>query len=141
MVRVELTFEIARPPEEVFAYLTDLAKLPHWQRSAVESRADGPLEQGTVIHERRSFMGREIETVVEVAAFEPPSRLTLRALQAPLPLSIDHVLEEDGDGTTLKVTAEGRPGAVLRFASPVVESKARHELKRDFQRLKELLEE
>ena len=138
---MELTFEIARPREEVFAYLTDLAKLPDWQRSAVESRGDGPLQEGTVIRERRSFIGREIETVVEVAAFDPPTRLTLRALEAPLPLSIDHVLEEGSDGTTLKVTAEGRPGGVLRFASPAVESRARQELKRDFQRLKELLEE
>jgi uncharacterized protein YndB with AHSA1/START domain len=141
VVRVELTIEIARPPEEVFEYLTDLAKLPEWQRSAVESRADGALEQGALIRERRSFMGREIKTVVEVAAFEPPTRLTLRALEAPLPLSIDHVLEERDGRTSMRVTAEGRPGGVLRFASQVVESKARQELKRDFQRFKELLEE
>ena len=138
---MELTFEIACPPEEVFAYLTDVAKLPEWQRSAVESRADGPVEQGTLIRERRSFMGREIKMVVEVAAFEPPTRLTLRALEAPLPLSIDHVLEERDGGTSMRITAEGRPGGVLRFASPVVEAKARQELQRDFQRLKELLEE
>jgi uncharacterized protein YndB with AHSA1/START domain len=141
VVRVELTIEIARPPKEVFDYLTDLAELPEWQRSAVESRADGPLEQGSRIHERRSFMGREFETEAEVAAYEPPRRLTLCTLEAPLPLSIDHVLEEHDGGTRLRITAEGRPGGVFRLAAPAVETGARQELRRDFQRLKELLEE
>jgi hypothetical protein len=56
-------------------------------------------------------------------------------------LTIDHVLEERGGGTSLRVTAEGRPTGALRLAGPVVESRARQELTRDFQRLKELLEE
>src|SRR4051794_23328493 len=30
-VRAELTIEIARTPEEVFSYLTDVSNLPHWQ--------------------------------------------------------------------------------------------------------------
>jgi uncharacterized protein YndB with AHSA1/START domain len=107
-VRVELTIEIARPLQEVFDYLTDLARLPEWQRSAVESRSDGPLRQGSRIHERRSFMGRDLETEVEVLAFEPPRRLRLRALKAPVKLTIDHVLEERGGGTSLRVTAGGR---------------------------------
>jgi uncharacterized protein YndB with AHSA1/START domain len=140
-VRVELTIEISRPPQEVFDYLTQLEKLPVWQASAVESRADGPLAQGTRISERRSFMGRDIDTEVEVAAYEPPHRLTLRALEAPLKLSIDHVLEEMNGGTRLSVTAEGKATGALRLAGPAVESGARRELTRDFRRLKELLEE
>jgi carbon monoxide dehydrogenase subunit G len=141
VVRVELTFEIARPPEEVFEYLTDLAKLPEWQASAVESRTDGGLAEGALIKEKRSFLGREIDTEVEVERYEPPRRLTLRAIEAPLKLTIDHVLDEDGDGTKLHVTADGKPTGALRLAGPVVESQARKELQRDFKRLKELLEE
>jgi uncharacterized protein YndB with AHSA1/START domain len=140
-VRVELTIEISRPPQEVFDYLTDLEKLPEWQASAVESRADGPLAEGARISERRSFMGRDIDTEVEVAAHEPPHRLTLRALKAPLKLSIDHLLDARDGGTTLRVIAEGRPTGALRLAGPAVESGARRELTRDFNRLKELLEE
>ena len=30
-VRAELTIEIARTPEDVFAYLTDVSDLPNWQ--------------------------------------------------------------------------------------------------------------
>ena len=140
-MRVELTIEISRPPQEVFDYLADLSRLPDWQGSAIESRADGPLAQGTHISERRSFMGRDVDTEVEVAEYDPPRRLTLRALEAPIKLTIDHVLEEHGGGTCLRVTAEGKPTGALRLAGPAAEAGARRELKRDFQCLKELLEE
>jgi len=43
-MRAELTVEIARPPEEVFSYLTDVSNLPSWQ-SGVKSatRRDGRI--------------------------------------------------------------------------------------------------
>ncbi len=140
-MRVELTIEIARPPAELFDDLTNLSQLPDWQASAIESRADGPLAQGTRIVERRSFMGRGIETEVEVAAYDPPRRLALRTVRGPVALSIDHVLEGSETGTKLRVTADGRPTGALRLAGPAIESHARRELRRDFKRFKELLEE
>ena len=140
-MRVELTIEVARPPDEVFAFLTDLEKLPEWQGSAIESRAEGPLREGARIHERRSLFGREAETELEVTAYEPGRRLTLRTIRGPVGLTIDHALEEHAGGTKLQVTAEGKQKGALRFAGRAVESRARKELRRDFDRLKELLEE
>jgi uncharacterized protein YndB with AHSA1/START domain len=141
VVRVELTIEIARSADEVFALLTDVARLPEWQESALESRADGPLAEGVRIHERRRFLGREAETEIEVNAFEPGRRLTLRTLHGPVDLSIDHVLEETDGRTSMHVTAKARPGGLLRLAGPAVAARARRELRSDFERFKELLEE
>ena len=141
MVRVEHTVEIARPADEVFALLTDVARVPEWQASAVESRADGPLAAGARIHERRHFLGHDAETELEVSVFEPGRRLALRALEGPIRLSIDHVLEEQDGRTSLCITAEARPHGLLRFAGPAVTAKARQELRRDFDSLKALLEE
>jgi len=141
VVRVEHTVEIARPADEVFALLTDVARVPEWQASAVESRADGPLAEGVRIHERRHFLGHDAETELEVSVFEPGRRLALRALEGPIRLSIDHVLEERDGRTSLRVTAEARPHGLLRLAGPAVAAKARQELRRDFDSLKALLEE
>jgi carbon monoxide dehydrogenase subunit G len=139
-VRVELTIEIARPPDEVFDYLTDLDKLPEWQGSAIESQAGGPLREGSRIVERRSFLGRDAETELEVACHEAGRRLTLRTVRGPVRLTIDHRLEQNGAGTKLQITAEGRGSGVLRFAGPAVRARAHQELRRDFDRLKEILE-
>jgi uncharacterized protein YndB with AHSA1/START domain len=140
-MQVELTIEISRPPEDVFAYLTDVEHLSRWQKSVLEARADGPFAQGTRIVERRSLFGREAETELEVTSLEPARRLTLKTIRGPVELEVDHQLEANGTGTTLHVTAAGKAKGALRFAGPAVAAGARQELKRDFERLKALLEE
>jgi uncharacterized protein YndB with AHSA1/START domain len=141
VIRAEHTVEIARPAREVFAALTDVARVPEWQGSAVEARADGPLAEGVRIQERRHFLGHDEETELEVTVFEPGRRLALRTLKGPVKLEIDHVLEELDGRTKLHVKAEGRPHGLLRLAGPAVTAKARQELRRDFDRLKAILEE
>jgi uncharacterized protein YndB with AHSA1/START domain len=141
MLRVELTIEISRPPEDVFGYLTDVDSLPRWQKSLLEAHAEGPFEEGTRIVEKRSLFGRNAETELEVTAMESPRRLTLKTIRGPVDLEVDHELEPNGAGTTLHVTAAGRAKGALRFAGPAVAAGARQELKRDFERLKALLEE
>jgi uncharacterized protein YndB with AHSA1/START domain len=141
VVRAEHTVEIARPAHDVFALLTDVSRVPEWQRSAVESHADGPLAEGVRIHERRHFLGHDEETELEVTVFEPGRRLSLKTLKGPVRLSIDHVLEERDGRTKLHVKAEGKPHGLLRLAGPAVTAKARQELRRDFDRLKAILEE
>jgi len=140
VLRAELTIEIARSAHDVFAYLTDVEKLPEWQASVVTARADGPLRKGSRIVERRSLLGHEAETELEVTAFEPGRRFALRTVRGTVDLTIDHDLEEAGGETRLHITATGKPGGLLRFAGRAVEAKARHELQHDFERLKTNLE-
>src|SRR5438128_214796 len=64
--RFSLSEEIARPPEDVFAYLTDVSKLPEWQSSAISAESDGPVREGTRIREQRKFVGRDLRTELEV---------------------------------------------------------------------------
>src|SRR5207247_405540 len=54
LMRIEQTFSVARPPEVVFDYLTDPAKLAEWQTSktSVEQITDGPVGLGTRVRER-----------------------------------------------------------------------------------------
>lgn len=142
MLRIDVTLEIARPPAEVFAALTDVERVPQWQDSAIESRCDGALEVGARIHERRRALGREIENELEVTQFEPGRRLTLKAVKSPVPFTVDHQLvEEDGGGSTfLHVIAEGNPGSFMKLAKPMLKRHAERELRRDFEHLKERLE-
>jgi carbon monoxide dehydrogenase subunit G len=139
-VRIELELAIQRPAEAVFERLADIEHLPEWQESAVETHVDGPIEAGSRFTEVRRLLGREGRTELEVTVFEPPRRLTLHSLSGPVRVDVDHQLEAQGEGTLLKVVAEGEPGSLLRLAEPVVRRQAEHELRRDFGRLKELLE-
>jgi carbon monoxide dehydrogenase subunit G len=131
-VRAELTIEIARTPEEVFAYLTDVSNLPAWQgsvRSATEH--DGRIE------ESRSVFGRELHTTLEIAERKAPRLFTLRALNSPFLFTVRHELEPADGGTRLTVTAEGDvPGLAAGF----FERRAEKQFHKDFERLKQILE-
>ena len=140
MVRIELTIDVASPPEEVFDRLVDLDGLPDWQSSALEARADEPLAHGVRIFERRRVLGREIENELEVVGFDPPRRLTLKALKGPVRFTVDHELAASDGGTRLHVVAEGKAGRFMKLGEPVLARQADAELRGDFERLKELLE-
>ena len=131
-MRAELTIEIARTPEEVFAYLTDVSNLPAWQAGVKSATLrDGRIE------ESRSLLGRDLRTTLEIVEQEEPRRFTLRALDSPVPFTVRHELEPVDGRTRLTVTADGDvPG----FAAGLVARRAEKQFRKDFARLKQILE-
>ena len=81
-----------------------------------------------------------MDTELEVVAYEPPRRLTLRSLGGPVNFTVDHELVAQGGGTQLRFVAEAKPGGILRLTEPVLARTAEQEFHRDFDRLKALLE-
>ena len=131
-VRAELTIEIARKPADVFSYLTDVSNLPDWQAGVKSAtQRDGRIE------ESRSMFGHELQTTFEIVDHEKPRLFTLRALDSPVPFTVRHELEPANGGTRLSITAEGDvPG----FAAGLLAKRAEKQIRKDFTRLKEILE-
>jgi carbon monoxide dehydrogenase subunit G len=140
VIRIELTVEIGRTPGDVFDLLSDVERLPEWQTSAVEAHTDGPLAQGSRITEKRRLLGREVDSELEVVAYEPPKRLILRSLGGPVKFTVDHELATQGAGTRLTLVAEAEPGGLMRLTGPMIARTAEQQFRQDFDRLKELLE-
>ena len=131
-MRAELTIEIARTPEDVFAYLTDVSNVSVWQAGVKSSTLrDGRIE------ESRSLFGREVTTTLEIVEQEEPRLFALRAVGGPVPFRVRHELEPAEGGTRLTVTAEGDvPG----FAVGLLARGAKRQFRKDFERLKQILE-
>ena len=140
MPSFDLTIEIARPPDDVFALLTDVERLPEWQESAVSAAADGPLAVGTVIGEQRRFMGRDVKTKDEVTTYEPPQRFDLKSQGGPVNYTIRHTLSPSGTGTRLRVEVDVQVGAMMRLVAQAPLKAAEREFRSDFERLKRLVE-
>ena len=135
-MRAELTVEIARPPEEVFDYLVDVSNLPSWQSGVRSARREGER-----IHESRHLLGRELTTTLAIDEEERPRLFAIRALDSPVPFSVRHQLEPNGaGGTRLSVVGEGDAGMLPGFAAGIVARRAEKQLRKDFERLKRLLE-
>jgi len=135
-VRAELTVEIARPPEEVFDYLVDVSNLPSWQSGVRSARREGER-----IHESRHLLGRELTTTLAIDEEERPRLFAIRALDSPVPFSVRHQLEPNGaGGTRLSVVGEGDAGMLPGFAAGMMARRAEKQFRKDFERLKRLLE-
>ena len=140
MIRFEFSVDVDRPPSEVFAYITDADRLPEWQSGAVEAQWQGEKAQGARIREVRKFLGRRMETELEVTEYESDRRFGLRAVSGPVPFSVTQVLEPRNGGTRLTFVGEGEPGGFFKLAEPVVARVAERQFRNDFETLKDILE-
>ena len=140
MIRIEFSVDVNRPASEVFAYLTDANRLPEWQSGAVEAQWQGERGQGARIREVRRFLGRRMETELEVTEYEPDRRFALRAVSGPVPFSVTHVLEPRNGGTRVLFVGEGEPGGFFKVGEPVVARVAERQFRNDFETLKDVLE-
>jgi uncharacterized protein YndB with AHSA1/START domain len=140
VIRMEHSVVIERPPAEVFSYLTDPANVPEWQSTALEAISEGPMQQGARMSEVRKFLGRKMETTLEVTAYEPGRRFGLKVISGPVPFSVDQTLEPMNGGTRIDVVLEGEPGGFFKLAEPLVERALRRQVEADFAQLKDILE-
>lgn len=133
---------INRPPHRVFDYLADPTNLPAWQPSVEEVRREweGQPEAGLGFTEKRSFLGRQIESSVEIAIYDPPQNFTINIDSGPVSLIVEHLLRETSEGTEITVTARGRVKALPRVAGALAVRTAKRQAKQNFNRLKLILE-
>ena len=137
--------EIARSPEEVFAYLDDLARHDEWQSSLVSSKVDtdGPTRVGTRATDiRRVPGGRQQEVSYEITEHDPPRKASFKGLNGPVRPVGSMMVEPAGEGrskVTVELDLKGH-GLLGLFVAPMARSQARKEVPPDQQRLKERLE-
>lgn len=144
MIEFSVETEIARAPEEVFAYVSDPAKLSTWQTNTVSvtQEGDGPLGLGSRLREVHSAPGgKELESLVEVCEFEPPRVFALRMLEGALPIDGRIVLEPAGAGTRMAFHCSGRPSGLMRLASPLLSRTLERQFTEHCANLKRVLEE
>jgi uncharacterized membrane protein len=137
-VRFDLEVTIARPVEDVFAYVSDPAHLPEWQESAL---AADWIERGKRFRERRTFLGRTAEVELEVTAYEQDRRFDVKSVSGPVRFEIRHAFAATDEGTSLQLTAEAAVGGALRVAAAMAKKQAERQFRSDLERLKEVLEE
>ena len=132
MIDFTIDTEVRRPVGEVFAYATDPDKLSSWQTNTVSAvkEGDGPLGLGSRIHEvHRGPGGRQLHSVVEVAAYEPNRAFALRVVEG-VPIHLDITFEPSAGGTLFRFRVHGQPTGAMRVAQPLL----RRLLKRQFER-------
>jgi uncharacterized membrane protein len=133
--------QIGRPREEVAAYTCDPANDPEWIGGLREARllGDGPLAEGSQVARVASFLGRPVEYVNEITRLEPGRELDMRSVKAPFPMRITYTFEDRDGGTLVRNHVRGG-GGLFSLGSPLFAPVVRRNVRRDLERLRELLE-
>jgi uncharacterized protein YndB with AHSA1/START domain len=75
-----ITITIDKPPETVFAFLADPAKLPLWLEAVDHvAFADTPPRHGARFQMARSLLGGRVVNEVELVKFDPGRRVALES--------------------------------------------------------------
>lgn len=143
MAAISESIEISRSPEDVFAYLDDLARHGEWQEQIVSARIEpeGPTRVGTRATETRRVAGLEQTIAYEITEHAPPRSYAFRGVGGPIRVSGKGSVEPVGEGgsrVTMELDFEGH--ALGTLLAPLVLIQARTQVPSDLQRLKERLE-
>ena len=115
MIRIAASQTIARPIEDVFAFVSDATNEPKWHTDVLEvSRtSNGPLGAGSTFRLVVDFMGRK-DMHVRVAGFEPNRREIIQATSGPMLPMITYLFEAHDSGTRFTRSVEVQPAGLFR---------------------------
>ena len=140
MIDFTLESHIGQPPAEVFDYVSDPERLASWQTNTVSAVPDGPMRLGTRLREvHRTPGGKELESVVEVAEFEPGRVFALRVVEGT-PVHLRITLDPAEGGTRLRFRAHGQLTGAMRLLQPVIGRVLRRQFSEQLATLKRVLE-
>ncbi len=102
------SIEIARKPEEIFAYIDELERHKEWQPAIVSARREpsGPTRVGTHTIEMRRIPGGPREFVSEIVEHVPPRRMVFQGLNGPIRPRGTITIEPVGDGSRSRFTLD-----------------------------------
>jgi len=143
-MKIEESIIINKPVEAVFAFITTPEKSPKWQSGAIETirTSDGPIGVGSTMRHIGKFMGRRIETIAKVSAFELGRKYAYYSQLGPTKFSLCYTFEpkEDGVATRLTLATEAALRGGFRLMGPMVRAMTSRRYRGDLQRVKSILE-
>ncbi len=139
------TIDINRPPDEVFAYVTDPSRFAEWQAGVVDGSMEGDATPavGAKCLTTRRIAGAERESTSEITKLEPPTSWAVHGIDGPI-RAIVNVTVEPLDGSVksrvaIEVDFEGH-GIGMLLVPLVVRRQARSEMPANCRRLKQRIE-
>jgi uncharacterized protein YndB with AHSA1/START domain len=137
--------EVARPPDEVFAYATDPSRFAEWQHDVVGVHIQGgrPPGVGSRFTTTRRIGGVEYGYTQEITELNPPRRWAVRGVDGPFRPSAGITVEPLDGGTRSRVTFaldfQGR-GIAKLLTLDVIRRMTLKQAPRSYRNLKERLE-
>ncbi len=122
MAHYRASLDIERPPEEIFAYLSDFSTTREWDPGVVEAERlnSQALGEGTEFRLVAEFLGRKNELTYRIVEYDPPHAVTFVGENATV-ISRDRItFEPTAAATRVTYDADLALKGALRIADPVL---------------------
>jgi uncharacterized protein YndB with AHSA1/START domain len=142
MISVEKSVYIACPAEDVFHMISNVETYPDWQADVefAERVTEGELGVGSQSRIVRRAMGREMDSIFELTAYEPSGFLTVKSVGGPVTLDISWTLVSENGGTQATITIDGEMSGFFKLAEGMITKQLGQSLEDQFANLKAILE-
>jgi uncharacterized protein YndB with AHSA1/START domain len=119
MFTIQQSVTIARPVEQVFAFLADPKNIPRWRPDVLEALSGGPLQMGSEFDEVINFGGRKTQTF-RVNVFEPNQLLEVAAIAGlGIRPTQRYALSQGSGTTTVAIHVTVRTQGLFRLLEPL----------------------
>jgi len=122
MAHYNASLDTSRPPDEMFAYLSDFSSTQEWDPGVIEAErlGDAPVREGTEFRLLASFLGRKTPLTYRIVEYDPPSAVTVRAESSTV-VSLDRITFEPSErGTRITYDADLALKGPLKLADPLL---------------------
>jgi uncharacterized membrane protein len=142
MASIATSVEIARSPEDVFAYITDVSRHPEWQDGLVSAtvETEGPMRVGSRLVHRRKLAFGTVTTTSEITAFSPPEVVGFKGLDGPIRAEGSQRVERVGEGSRVSFAMEMRGHGLGTLMMPLARRQAARQVPSSHEKLKRILE-
>ena len=143
-MKVQHAICINLPVEEVFAYMSNLEKLADWSGFVLSSRkiSNGEMLVGTIIQCTIRILGTRFDTAYEIVECKPNCYFSYKSIMG-IASSFTCIRFEtiDGGGTNVSEEIDIHfTGGYLGYDETLVTNAISHQIAKNLQTLKELLE-
>lgn len=130
--------------EQVAAYALDRRHDAEWTQGIREAtltrEADtGGFGVGAEVTRTAYFVGKRIDYVLRVAAYEPPTLLDMVSVAGPMPMHATYSFAPHARGTLARIRVRGDTAGYYRPAAPLMARKVRSSLVKDLRDLERQL--
>jgi carbon monoxide dehydrogenase subunit G len=121
-MRIHESIAINRPPDEVWAYWSDLFNSPraHPGALALRQTSPGPLGSGSVLQGRMTILGFETRFTMTVTEFDPRRCAAVAVAARPGRGALRITLEPTPEGTRVDRTADFELHPAFVLMSPIL---------------------
>jgi uncharacterized membrane protein len=140
-----IDIEIDRAPSVVFAFVSDMRRMPLWYEAVdqVDSLTPGAPAVGARYEIWRTLPGGRVRNEIAITEYEPDVRITVESVAGPTPFRYRYALESESAHTRVlldgRITGEGLPGP-LAHLGPLTTQLFKRGMGDNLRRLKGLIE-